>query len=64
MGYILLFITAYIGWLLRTKRDVNKLFTIPYYFILVNAAATYGIYDFFTRKQAVTWETQREEAEN
>jgi cellulose synthase/poly-beta-1,6-N-acetylglucosamine synthase-like glycosyltransferase len=64
MGYILLFITAYIGWLLRTKRDVNKLFTVPYYFILVNAAATYGIYDFFTRKQAVTWETQREEAEN
>jgi cellulose synthase/poly-beta-1,6-N-acetylglucosamine synthase-like glycosyltransferase len=64
IGYVLLFVTAYIGWFLRKKRDTNKLFAIPYYFILVNAAATFGIYDFFTKKQAITWETQREDANN
>ncbi|MCG7985958.1 MAG: glycosyltransferase family 2 protein [Candidatus Thiodiazotropha weberae] len=59
-AYLLLFISASIGWLIRKNKEKNKLFAIPYYFLLVNTAATFGIFDFITKKQAVTWETQRD----
>ncbi len=57
--YILFFLAAALGWYCdRIGRKV-KFLTIPYYFCLVNFAATCGIIDFFKKKQAVTWETVR-----
>ena len=36
-----------------------KLFTVPYYFCLVNLSATLGIIDFLRKKQAVAWKPVR-----
>jgi len=57
--YILFFIAALVGWALAHSGRKVKFFTVPYYFCLVNAAATMGIVDFFRKKQAVTWKTVR-----
>ena len=57
--YILFFVSAALGWWCdRTGKKV-KLLTVPYYFCLVNWAATCGIMDFLRKKQAVTWKTVR-----
>jgi cellulose synthase/poly-beta-1,6-N-acetylglucosamine synthase-like glycosyltransferase len=58
--YIIFFLAAVLGWYCDRKGVKNKLLTIPYYFCLVNLAATFGIIDFLRSKQAVTWETVRE----
>ena len=57
--YTLFFIAAIAGLVLSHFGRTFKLFTVPYYFCLVNAAATMGIVDFFQKKQAATWETIR-----
>jgi len=57
--YILFFIAAAFGWYCDKLGKKVKFLTVPYYFCLVNLAATFGIVDFFRRKQAVTWETVR-----
>ena len=57
--YILFFLAALLGWLFEKAGLKVKILTVPYYFCLVNLAATFGIIDFFRRKQAVTWETVR-----
>jgi len=57
--YVMFFAAAGIGWLCEQSGKKIKLLTIPYYFCLVNLAATLGIIDFFMKKQAVTWKTVR-----
>jgi cellulose synthase/poly-beta-1,6-N-acetylglucosamine synthase-like glycosyltransferase len=57
--YLLLFCFAFVGWLIDKAGKKNKIFTIPYYFLLVNTAATLGILDFIQNKKATTWATQR-----
>ena len=52
---ILFFIAAALGWIGEHYGFSIKLLSIPYYFILINAAATAGIIDFFRNKKAVTW---------
>ena len=47
------------GWILDYFGMRNRLFVVPYYFTLVNLAATLGIIDFFRKKQAVSWRTVR-----
>ncbi len=58
--YFLFFTAAALGWYCDRKAIKNKMLTIPYYFCLVNIAATCGIVDFFSKKQAVTWNTVRD----
>ena len=57
--YILFFLAAALGWYCDKIGRTVKFLTIPYYFCLVNFAATCGIIDFFRKKQVVTWETVR-----
>ncbi len=57
--YILFFLAAALGWYCDKLSRKVKFLTVPYYFCLVNFAATCGIIDFFRKKQAVTWETVR-----
>jgi cellulose synthase/poly-beta-1,6-N-acetylglucosamine synthase-like glycosyltransferase len=57
--YLLLLCFALVGWAIDKAGKKNKLFTVPYYFLLVNTAATLGILDFIQNKQATTWTTQR-----
>lgn len=57
--YILFFVIALIGWWLAATGKNIKGITVPYYFSLVNIAATKGIIDFFKRKQATSWKPVR-----
>ncbi len=57
--YAILFLMAYAGKVFEQRGKKHKLLAVPYYFFLVNAAATAGIVDFLLKKQAVTWSTER-----
>ena len=57
--YCIFFITACLGWIFEKMNVRIRIFTIPYYFCLVNLAATMGIIDYFKKKQAVTWKPVR-----
>jgi len=53
---VILFLTAAaLGWIGERYGFSIKLLSIPYYFVLINAAATAGIIDFFRNKKAITW---------
>jgi cellulose synthase/poly-beta-1,6-N-acetylglucosamine synthase-like glycosyltransferase len=52
---ILFLIAAALGWIGERCGFSIKLLSIPYYFVLINAAATAGIIDFFRNKKAATW---------
>jgi hypothetical protein len=54
-GYAAFFLAAGTGSILDHFGKKGALFVAPYYFTLVNIAATLGIIDFIRRKQAVTW---------
>jgi len=51
---------ALMGWATSQKNGTCRILTIPYYFCLVNLAATMGIIDFIRKKQAVSWKPVRE----
>ncbi len=59
IGYLLFFMSALLGMLISHFRIKWRIFTVPYYFTLVNLAATLGIIDYFRRKQVVTWKPVR-----
>jgi len=50
---------AMLGWLADRMGVKIRILIVPYYFSLVNLAATMGIVDFFRRKQSVTWRPVR-----
>ncbi len=58
--YTLFFLLALAGWVLEMRGGKNRLLTIPYYFSLVNLAATMGIVDFIRKKQATSWKPVRQ----
>ena len=57
--YALFFLAAALGWLADRMGVKIRILTVPYYFSLVNLAATMGIVDFFKKKQLVTWKPVR-----
>jgi cellulose synthase/poly-beta-1,6-N-acetylglucosamine synthase-like glycosyltransferase len=57
--YTVFILTALFGWVLDKFDKKVNVFTVPYYFSLVNFAATMGIFDFFRNKQAVSWKPVR-----
>ena len=57
--YILFFLGAVLGWVAQRLGHKTGMLALPYYFTLVNSAATMGIIDFFRKKQAVTWQPVR-----
>jgi len=58
MYAIFVFISA-LGWLAAHFGKNYKILCIPYYFVLVNLAATVGIVDFFRKKRATSWKPVR-----
>ena len=58
-GYLIFLIGALIGMGLEKMKLRVKLFSIPYYFALVNYAAILGIIDFLNNKQVITWQPVR-----
>jgi biofilm PGA synthesis N-glycosyltransferase PgaC len=59
LGYLLFFLAAVVGWLTEPLGIKAKVLIVPYYFCLVNLAATMGIIDFLRKRQAITWEPVR-----
>lgn len=59
ISYIAFFFAALLGWMAAGRNIKLKILSIPYYFCLVNLAASMGIIDFLRGKQAVTWKTVR-----
>ncbi|MDY6838691.1 MAG: glycosyltransferase family 2 protein [Thermodesulfobacteriota bacterium] len=57
--YCTFFTAAAIGWLTERLSIRQKLFTVPYYFSLVNIAATMGILDLLSRKKVTSWKPVR-----
>jgi hypothetical protein len=58
--YFSFFLAAVLGYIAQHLGMKPKVLTVPYYFILVNLAATLGIIDFIRKKQAITWKPIRE----
>lgn len=58
--YAFFFLAAALGWVAERLGMKAWVLTVPYYFILVNIAATMGIVDFFRKKQVIAWETVRD----
>ena len=58
-GYAAFAAAAALGWLLDRRGVTVRALTVPYYFTLVNAAATMALIDFVRRKQATTWKPVR-----
>jgi cellulose synthase/poly-beta-1,6-N-acetylglucosamine synthase-like glycosyltransferase len=59
--YGMFFLAGAIGFFTERYGRKIRLFLIPYYFILVNVAATLAIVDFLRKKQAVSWQPVRQE---
>lgn len=59
IAYVLLFISSTIGLFISFLGIKWRILNIPYYFMLVNIAATFGIIDFFRNKQAIVWKPVR-----
>ena len=57
--HFLLLLAALIGFALNKLGHYHRFFTIPYYFYLINTAATLGFLDFIRRKQAISWRPVR-----
>ncbi len=57
--YVLFFMAAGFGYLSEKIGRKTIILRIPYYFSLVNFAATMGIFDFLRKKQAVSWKPVR-----
>ena len=60
VAYICFLLSAILGWAGAFLGLKSRVLTIPYYFTLVNAAATAGILDFFRKQQVVSWITIRD----
>lgn len=52
---------AAIGWLLGARRQVSKIFYLPYYFCLMNLASLLGLIKFLSGSLSPTWQTIRQE---
>ncbi len=66
-GFFQIFLMAYgafgllalLGWFASLMGFSVRGLSIPYYFLLVNLAASWGVWDFLRGQQAVTWKTVR-----
>lgn len=57
--HLFFYLIAAFGWILEQNGKSFTAFKVPYYFCLVNMAATLGLIDFIKRKQAVSWKPVR-----
>lgn len=57
--HMIFYLFAVSGWLLEKAGRSIAIFKVPYYFCLVNMAATLGLVDFLRKKQAISWKPVR-----
>jgi cellulose synthase/poly-beta-1,6-N-acetylglucosamine synthase-like glycosyltransferase len=58
-GHAVFYLLGGLGWAAAKAGVQAKALSVPYYFCLVNIAATRGIVDFLLRKEAVSWKPVR-----
>ncbi len=58
-GQIIFYVLAAIGHALRRRPSIPAVFSVPYFFCLVNLASMLGIFDAFRGKTYTTWTTAR-----
>ena len=58
--YCFFVVASVAGWILDHFGMRNRILAVPYYFTLVNLAATLGLLDFIRNKRATTWMPTRE----
>lgn len=58
--HLIFYLAATIGLILEKFGQSITLFKVPYYFCLVNMAATLGIADFLRKKQSISWKPVRD----
>ena len=54
------YLIAAIGWMLERRGKSLKVFYLPYYFVLVNLASLFGIFNLLTGSLSPTWQTIRQ----
>jgi cellulose synthase/poly-beta-1,6-N-acetylglucosamine synthase-like glycosyltransferase len=57
---ILFYAFAGVGWALEKRGKSRKIFYLPYYFVLVNIASLFGIFNLLTGSLSPTWQTIRQ----
>jgi cellulose synthase/poly-beta-1,6-N-acetylglucosamine synthase-like glycosyltransferase len=57
--HLMFYLAACVGVILEKIERPITAFKVPYYFCLVNLAATLGLIDFIKKKQAVSWKPVR-----
>ncbi len=57
---ILFYVLAGIGWLQSRRKQIARVFYVPYYFCLVNCASLLGILSYYRGQSFTTWQTVRE----
>ncbi|HNY28326.1 MAG TPA: hypothetical protein PKH31_13185, partial [Candidatus Sumerlaeota bacterium] len=55
MGQILCYLLAAAGFFFQGSHRFSKLMTLPYYFVMLNAAAFLGMWHFLVDHGVVTW---------
>jgi biofilm PGA synthesis N-glycosyltransferase PgaC len=58
-GHFCFYLLGIFGWSAAKVGVRAKVLSVPYYFCLVNIAATRGIVDFLMGKQAISWKPVR-----
>jgi hypothetical protein len=53
------YLCAALGYVQRRRASMLPIFSVPYYFCLVNIASALGIVDAFRGKTYTTWNTAR-----
>ena len=56
---ILFYFAGLIGYFLTKKKVRIKLFSLPYFFIVINIALLVGLYKFITKKHSAKWESTK-----
>lgn len=55
-GQLVFYLLALVGWLLEKRQVRPKLLFVPFYFIMMNAAAYLGFFRFASGRQPLLWE--------
>lgn len=60
LAQALFYVLAGLGWLQSRRKQIARVFYVPYYFCLVNYASLLGILSYYRGQSFTTWQTVRE----
>lgn len=60
LAQALFYVLAGLGWLQSRRKEIARVFYVPYYFCMVNYASLLGILSYYRGQSFTTWQTVRE----